>query len=200
MAKGDRKPFGPLYQEAVIQNGRERGLNFGTVSVLRALVSFCNGDSGQARPGLAKLRERAGCSEKTIERALRTLRNGGFIIPIAYANGGRGRATVYAFSLPAWSGQPRQITTDKESEESEQENHRQSVQKPPTLCPETTDKKSVPTERTERTEYAAAPSRREPSLVPDPNRGGELVTFSKLVTRYGYGRAREIEKAAREAA
>lgn len=45
----------------------------------------------------------------------------------------------------------------------------------------------------------AAPSRREGDkapLIPDTDRGGEPVPFGELVKRHGFGRAREIERAA----
>ena len=165
------------------------------MAILAAMLTYCNGESGQARPGIKALMDDTGYSEKTLERALRALRGANMILPIAYANGGRGRSTVYGFALPAWSGQGQEKTTDKltgVSVQPETINHRHSVPKPPTFCPKTTDILTVPTERTERTEGAGAAGRGEVDKVPDPERGGEMVTFTQLLRDRSYSEARNI--------
>jgi hypothetical protein len=77
--------------------------------VLKQLLKHCNGTSGQAYPGKEGLALDTGQGERTVQRHLATLREVGLISAIAYEEGGRGRATCYAFFLPQWST-PRATT------------------------------------------------------------------------------------------
>jgi hypothetical protein len=52
-------------------------------------------ESRVARPGLAKLAEDSRCSRSTVQRALKWLITNGEIKPVAFQEGGRGRATEY---------------------------------------------------------------------------------------------------------
>lgn len=135
---GAKKPYGRKYERAVIQEARRHGFKGYSISVLTALLSFRNYDTGQARPGKQILRELTGASKNTMDKHLKALRDAGLIVAIAYENGGHGSATVYGFGLPAWSGY-------------EQNNHPKKEQQPPQKTETTTPKNGAATERTIRT-------------------------------------------------
>ncbi|AVW90991.1 helix-turn-helix domain-containing protein [Celeribacter baekdonensis] len=143
---GAKKPYGRKYERAVIQEARRHGFKGYSISVLTALLSFRNYDTGQARPGKKILRELTGASKNTMDKHLKALRDAGLIVAIAYENGGHGSATVYGFGLPAWSGY-------------EQNNHPKKEQQPPQKTETTTPKNGAATERTIRTGNKAGASR-----------------------------------------
>lgn len=178
----DLKPFGGPYQKAMKRHARQQGIKGAPLAILSAMLDYINWTTGQTRPGIATLIDDTGYCEKTLERGLKCLRDTGMILPIAYLTGGRGRATCYGFPLPAWSGQ----------------NPRHSVPKPPTICPQTPDKMSVPTERTYRTGNEAAPRRRDHG--PAPAGRSAVAEFGRLVTLHGYAKAKQIEQEALRAA
>jgi hypothetical protein len=103
MGKSEAKPYGFKYQAAMIELGSFSGLKSGPQTVLKALLKYCNGTSGQARPGKKELSIHTGQGERTIQRHLGTLREVGLIEAIAYADGGFECATCYTFTLPQWS-------------------------------------------------------------------------------------------------
>lgn len=202
MSGKSKKPFGPMYQKAMRQYAAQRGIKKGAMAVLRVLLDYCNGESGQSRPGRAIIKDETGLSDRTLDTALKTLRDREVIMPLAYLTGGRARTTCYAFALPAWSGQPGTETPEKTAVESEGQNPRNFCAKPPQKFPETPAKIAVPTEGTERTEGGtacgdaekASARRGQDVRVPDPDRGGRLSTFDELVRVAGrsYGEARTI--------
>jgi hypothetical protein len=104
-AKPDTKPYGFAYKDAVIEAGQLIGLKGGALGVLKALVKFCNGTTGQAYPSKATISDESGISLRTVQTHLRTLEGAGIIVGLAYTTGGHGRATVYTFGLPQWSSQ-----------------------------------------------------------------------------------------------
>lgn len=202
----NKKPFGPLYQKALKKYARSLGLRGSALAVLNVFADCINGETGQARPGRKHLMEETGIqSDRTLDKALKTLRDTGVIKPIAYLTGGRGRATVYGFCLPAWSGQPRTETTAinaEVQEGSENQNPRRNYQKPPQNMSQTPATNAAPTERTERTEGGSAsgtarsdaPSRRDEANVSKEQQREDIRQFSRWVDQYGFGRARELER------
>lgn len=103
------KPYGFKYQEAVAELANLAGVKAGPQSVLKSLLKHCNGETGQAYPSKETLAMDTGQGERTVQRHLRSLEELDLITPIAYAEGGRGRATCYKFALPQWS-HPRATT------------------------------------------------------------------------------------------
>jgi hypothetical protein len=102
-AKPDTKPYGYAYKDAVIEAGQIIGLKGGPLGVLKSLVFFCNGSSGQAYPSKLTISGHSGISLRTVKTHLRALEGIGIIKGLAYTTGGHGRATVYTFGLPQWS-------------------------------------------------------------------------------------------------
>lgn len=198
-----KKPFGVPYQQAMIEYAQTKGVGKGAIAVLRVLLDHCNGETGQSRPGRKRIMARSGYATRRLDDLLKLLRDEQVIMPIAYANGGRGCATVYAFALPAWAGQANAKTPAKntvESEGYENQNPRKVCEKPPQSLRETPAKIADPTEGPERTEGGAGfananegpPSRRQGATVRRPETAEEQRQFSKWVDLHGYGRAREL--------
>lgn len=179
-----KKPYGPLYQRSMKEYAVSEGVAGYELIVLSAILDCCNGESGQARPGRTLILERSGIkSERTLDKHLKSLRDRQIILPIAYLGGGRGRATVYGFCLPAWSGQPRQETPAINAVETggaEVENPRKVCTKPPQVIPKTPASSAAPTERTERTEDAGTPSRREVYKVPECRASAKPATLTPI--------------------
>lgn len=198
----NRKPYGPLYQKALKKHARTLGLKGSALAVLNVFADCINGETGQARPGRKHLMEESGImSDRTLDKALKILRDTEIIRPIAYFTGGRGRATVYGFCLPAWSGQARAETPAENAADMSRlnaENPRKNFTKPPQNIPQTPAENAAPTERTERTEGSAAdgaacndtPSRREGDKVPDPIEEEYNRLLTVFLRTMGYGEAK----------
>jgi hypothetical protein len=103
MSKSDPKPYGFKYQAAVAELAAVAGLKSGPQTVLKQLLKHCNGDTGHAFPGKEGLALDTGQGERTVQRHLQFLKEVGLILAVGYEEGGRGRATCYAFDLPQWS-------------------------------------------------------------------------------------------------
>lgn len=189
----NKKPFGRMYQEAMEDLARNMKLKKSRLLVLSALLKYCNGTTGQSRPGRKLIMQKAMVSSRTLDDALKELRDRELIVPIAYPNGGYGCATVYSFALPAWSGQVANSTTAKNAGVSNGENEdypRKNFQQPPQNFPTTPANSAEATEGTERTEDKAAPSRREDwHKAPVPKTDEEQQLFSMWLKQGGYGEA-----------
>jgi hypothetical protein len=66
--------------------------------VLLAFANFAD-DAGQCWPSRSRLSELTGFNPRQVQRILKKLRAGGFILPIAYAAGGRNKSTVYQMTF-----------------------------------------------------------------------------------------------------
>ncbi len=190
------KPFDMTYRRAVKALALSRGIRGATLNALAVLLDHCNGDSGQARPGRARIMQLAGISsERTMDKALSALRGAGIILPIAYPNGGRGRATVYAFGLPAWADETTAKNAGDLGQECE-ENPRNICAKPPQKMPKTPAKNADPTEEDRKEQRNAVRAGRprgafkHVASVAAETRNG--VTFGKLVDREGYATAARL--------
>ena len=139
-----------------------RGAKNSKLTVLAAILSYCNSGNGQAWPGNKLIMKKANISSKgTLDTSLRWLKTAGDIHPVANARGGRNTAVCWGFGLPAWSTPESVETSLKSGEDMEGENLPKNCAKPPQFLAETSLKSGEPTKRTERKEDAVAPSRRQ---------------------------------------
>ena len=69
--------------------------------VLTVLCDHAHDDATEARPGLGLIEWKTGFSKRQVQRILGSLRDAGIIVPTGYANGGKGKATVYSINLDA---------------------------------------------------------------------------------------------------
>src|SRR6185295_11743832 len=72
--------------------------------ILMLLAQRAQDDGTGARPGIKKLMERTGKSERAVQRALHDLQAAGLIVATSYLTGGRGHATEYRLVLPNGDG------------------------------------------------------------------------------------------------
>jgi len=70
--------------------------------VLLRLARHANDLGASCRPGIRLLTRETGCSERTVQRALLALQRGGYIRPVAYPQGGRGKATEWQLCADRW--------------------------------------------------------------------------------------------------
>lgn len=63
------------------------------------LADYANDDGGDIFPGVERLAEECGMSERSIQRYLREFVDSGLLVIVAHAQGGRGRSTEYAYDL-----------------------------------------------------------------------------------------------------
>ena len=185
------KPYGQAYQlraaKAAIAAGC-KGNEMGILYCLFMKIDFNTGTTPEiAHSDLGA--DMGGLSFDTVRKCIRALRNAGIIRYADYRGRGvkwsdnSGHANRYQMALPPID--PVEKT------------HRGVGEKHPDPLGKNTHHYMNPS-LSDGDE--AAPSRREVDKVPDPNRGGAPATLGELVTRYGYGRAREIWDAGKAAA
>jgi len=68
--------------------------------ILMLLAKRAQDDGTRARPGIKKLMEQTGKSERAVQRGLHDLQAAGLIVATSYLTGGRGHATEYRLVLP----------------------------------------------------------------------------------------------------
>lgn len=107
------KPFGREWQKRMKARAIQEGAKNGELAVLRVYLDYVNWETGESFTGIKLLAEEANISQKTVERALRSLRDKGLLIPLKYLNGGRGRSTVYGFPEPPVTNENRRGAVTK---------------------------------------------------------------------------------------
>ncbi|MGH1414823.1 MAG: hypothetical protein ACRBB0_15150 [Pelagimonas sp.] len=186
----NKYPFGPVYREAVLVMARQRGAKNSKLNTLNALLGFCNAKSGQARPGNKKLMERACITKETLRLSLKWLKENGIIAPIAYANGGNGRAVVWGFGLPAYAPPPKNAG---EKTQVAVINPPQNQEEPPPKIGQPPPKNGEPTERTEKNRGIKGTAGRRGALqVGDATRREELRLLSQWTDQHGFGEAQRM--------
>lgn len=75
-------------------------------TVLLAMADHANDDGTDVRPGMKRLMWKTSYCKSEVNRALRELREMGVLIPVRYANGGRGRVTEWEINLSAATQKP----------------------------------------------------------------------------------------------
>jgi hypothetical protein len=70
--------------------------------VLLRLARHANDQGGSCRPGIALLMAETGRSERTVQRALLRLQQGGYIRAVAFPTGGRARTTEWQLCTGGW--------------------------------------------------------------------------------------------------
>lgn len=142
------KPFGKQYKNAMLEHATALGLSKLQRAVLNVLLDHINYESGQSRPGRERIKNRSGyTSDRSIDHALKFLRDAAIIVPLAYLGGGRGCATCYGFCLPAWDGNTTANAAGVNSDAGNQY-PRKANPIPPQSTTNTPAKDAVPTERT----------------------------------------------------
>lgn len=183
----NKTPFGIPYRDAVKALAIARGAKNSKLTILDAILSHCNGLTGQAWPGNENIMKKANVTSKgTLHTSLQWLKLNGIIHPVAYPNGGRNRSVCWGFGLPAWSTIDSLETSLKNGEESEIDNLPKNCSKPPQNLAETSLKSGEPTERTKRTENAEPPSRRQGAPL-GPTNEVEQALFSYWGRTMDYG-------------
>src|SRR5690348_759995 len=69
--------------------------------VLQAMAGHANDDGTRVWPSVGLLVWKTDLSETQVHRVLRSLRARGLLVPVQYAQGGRGHATQYRIDLSA---------------------------------------------------------------------------------------------------
>lgn len=77
----------------------ELDVSHGEQSVLLAMADHGNDDGTGIFPGVLRLAWKTGYSERQVQNILRSLEAKGLIVPVAYAQGGRGKSTEYKMCL-----------------------------------------------------------------------------------------------------
>lgn len=198
----NKKPYGPQYKDAVRMWAISRGAKNSKINVLTAILTYCNSQTGEAFPGNKLIMEGAAVTSKqTLNDALRWLKGQGIIRAIAYETGGHGRAVTWAFGLPPWTTPQRVKTALENGEELCAENLPNNCAEPPQNLEDTSPVSREPTKGTELKGGAASgPERGGASRPangdksPDQQRQADMQQFSHWVTKYGYQRARELER------
>jgi len=73
----------------------------GEKAVLKALADRARHDGTHAYPGVPRIARETSCSERHVQRMLRSLEAQGLIWPVAHMKGGRKKATEYSINLVA---------------------------------------------------------------------------------------------------
>lgn len=76
--------------------------------VLTSLADHCDDDGNHVFPAVEHMCWKLDLSERHIQRMLRMLEQRGYLIPVAYANGGRGHATEYRIAIENFVYKPLQ--------------------------------------------------------------------------------------------
>lgn len=179
--------------------GREAGLKGAVSNVLAYLCDAADYGKPTVRVSKATICARTAYHWDTVRLALRHLRQVGFIDPVAFATGGRHKATVYVLKTGKGAENPPPLRThepDKGGGFSGQKGAENPVKRGRKIHPPSKVLSYDPSRSGERTALVGQGGERQAdkagSAMTERARV-ELQTFAQDVTRHGYSQARALQ-------
>ena len=178
-----KKGYVRAHERAVRSFARQQGITKGSaLIVLIELLACRNYKTLTAFRSRDDLVEDTGYCDKTVKKAMATLRKHGVITPVAYEHGGRGCATVYSFRTKYENGGKNVTPYDEDAEDGE--NGGTFLQKEGNNIPDTGEQSAPPTISKKSNKGENEPPRRRQEAKPRPKTAEEQAQFSQLEREY----------------
>lgn len=182
------KGYVRAHERAVKAFAKEQGITKGSASViLTELLRWRNYKTLTAFRSRSDLVEDTGYCDKTVKKALATLRAKGIIYAVAYEHGGRGCATIYKFRQKRENG-GENVTPYEQGSDSEQ-NGGTFVPKGGNKVSQTGEESTPPTIRQKYNKEDKEPPSRRQEAKSRAKTPAEQAQFSQLQREYSYSYA-----------